>query len=234
MKYDIKAFDPGKIHVSPSLLAADFSRLGEQVAEAEAAGCEFLHLDIMDGHFVPNLTFGPALIKTLRKNSGMLFDVHFMLTDPVKYVKPFADAGADLITFHIEANGDPAETIAEIRRQGCRVGLSLKPGTPAEAVFPWLEKVDMILVMTVEPGFGGQSFMADQIPKTAAIFEEIKKRRLPVYVEVDGGIDAKTAPGIVSAGAGVLVAGTGVFRAPAGMAAAASQLMSLSGQLPAR
>ena len=234
MKYDITALDLGKIHVSPSLLAADFSRLGEQVAEAEAAGCELLHLDIMDGHFVPNLTFGPALVKTLRKNSGMLFDVHFMLTDPVKYVKPFADAGADLITFHIEANGNPAETIAEIRKNECRVGLSLKPGTPAEAVFPWLDQVDMILVMTVEPGFGGQSFMADQIPKTAAIFSEIKKRGLPVFVEVDGGIDAKTAPGIVSAGAGVLVAGTGVFRAPAGMAAAAGQLMGFSGLLPAR
>ena len=144
------------------------------------------------------------------------------------------NAGADLITFHIEANGNPAETIAEIRKNECRVGLSLKPGTPAEAVFPWLDQVDMILVMTVEPGFGGQSFMADQIPKTAAIFSEIKKRGLPVFVEVDGGIDAKTAPGIVSAGAGVLVAGTGVFRAPAGMAAAAGQLMGFSGLLPAR
>ena len=234
MKYDLMTFDPGKILVSPSLLAADFARLGEQIAEAEAAGCKLLHLDIMDGHFVPNLTFGPALVKALRKDSGMLFDVHFMLTDPIKYVKPFAEAGADLITFHIEANGDPAETIAEIRKYDCRVGLTLKPGTPAEAVFPWLDKVDMILVMTVEPGFGGQSFMADQIPKVDAIFKEIKRRNLPVFIEVDGGIDAKTAPGIVAAGANVLVAGTGVFRAPAGMKAAAGQLMSLSETLPAR
>lgn len=234
MKYDIKDFDPAAIHVSPSLLAADFSKLGEQVAEAERAGCKLLHLDIMDGHFVPNLTFGPALVKALRNDSGMLFDVHFMLTDPIKYVKPFADAGADLITFHIEANGDPAETIAEIRKNNCRVGLTLKPGTPAEAVFPWLDQVDMILVMTVEPGFGGQSFMENQIPKVAAIFEEIKKRNLPVLIEVDGGIDARTAPGIVSAGAGVLVAGTGVFRAPDGMAAAAGRLLGLSSLLPAR
>ena len=234
MKYDMKSFDPAEILVSPSLLAADFSKLGEQVAEAEAAGCKLLHLDIMDGHFVPNLTFGPALVKALRKDSGMLFDVHFMLSDPIKYVKPFADAGADLITFHIESNGNPADTIAEIRNHGCRVGLTLKPGTPAEAVFPWLDQVDMILVMTVEPGFGGQSFMENQIPKVAAIFEEIKKRNLPVFIEVDGGIDAKTAPGIVAAGADVLVAGTGVFRAPAGMKAAAGQLLSLSNLLPAR
>jgi ribulose-phosphate 3-epimerase len=214
MKYDLKSFDPAKILVSPSLLAADFSKLGEQVAEAEAAGCKLLHLDIMDGHFVPNLTFGPAVVKALRKDSGMLFDVHFMLSDPIKYVKPFADAGADLITFHIESNGNPAETIAEIRKHDCRVGLTLKPGTPAEAVFPWLDQVDMILVMTVNPGFGGQSIIYGTLDKVKALRKYIDEHELSIDIQVDGGINEKNVGLAASAGANIIVAGSAIFKAP--------------------
>ena len=223
-----------KVLVSPSILASDFSRLGEDVKRVEDAGCDMLHLDIMDGHFVPNLTFGPPLVASIRKNSALLFDTHLMLTNPLDYVKPFAEAGADSITFHVESENDPLEVIEAIRAQGCSVGISVKPGTSAKALEQYIGLVDMVLVMTVEPGFGGQSFMADMIPKVAEVFAMFREKNPEGFIEVDGGIDARTAPEIIRAGAGVLVAGTAVFRAKEGAAEAIRTLHSYSGLLPAR
>lgn len=223
-----------KVLVSPSILASDFSRLGEDVKRVEDAGCDMLHLDIMDGHFVPNLTFGPPLVASIRKNSALLFDTHLMLTNPLDYVKPFAEAGADSITFHVESENDPLEVIEAIRAQGCSVGISVKPGTSAKALEQYIGLVDMVLVMTVEPGFGGQSFMADMIPKVAEVFAMFREKNPEGFIEVDGGIDARTAPEIIRAGAGVLVAGTAVFRAKEGAAEAICTLHSYSGLLPAR
>lgn len=223
-----------QILVSPSILASDFSRLGEDVKRVEDAGCDMLHLDIMDGHFVPNLTFGPPLVSSIRKHSNLLFDTHLMLTNPLKYIKPFAEAGADSITFHVESENDPREVISAIREEGCSVGISVKPGTPASALEQYIELVDMVLVMTVEPGFGGQSFMPDMIPKVAEIFAMFREKNPEGFIEVDGGIDARTAPEIIRAGASVLVAGTAVFRAKEGAAEAIRVLHSYSGLLPAR
>ena len=223
-----------KVLVSPSILASDFSRLGEDVKRVEDAGCDMLHLDIMDGHFVPNLTFGPPLVASIRKNSALLFDTHLMLTNPLDYVKPFAEAGADSITFHVESENDPLEVIEAIRAQGCSVGISVKPGTSAKVLEQYIGLVDMVLVMTVEPGFGGQSFMADMIPKVAEVFAMFREKNPEGFIEVDGGIDARTAPEIIRAGAGVLVAGTAVFRAKEGAAEAIRTLHSYSGLLPAR
>ena len=223
-----------RILVSPSILASDFSHLGEDVKRVEDAGCDMLHLDIMDGHFVPNLTFGPPLVASIRKGSSLLFDTHLMLTNPLDYVKPFAEAGADSITFHVESENDPLEVIEAIRAQGCSVGISVKPGTPAKALEKYFGLVDMVLVMTVEPGFGGQSFMADMIPKVAEIFAIFREKNPGGRIEVDGGIDARTAPEIVRAGASVLVAGTAVFRAKEGAAEAIRILHGFSGLLPAR
>lgn len=202
--------------ISPSLLAADFCALGDDVARVEKAGADLLHLDIMDGHMVPNISFGPAVVKALRSKSDLLFDTHLMISHPAIYAPEFAKAGSDHITFHLECDDPAGEVISAIRKTGCTVGISLKPGTPAEAVFPWLDQIDLVLVMTVEPGFGGQKFMADQLPKIRLIREECQRRQLPMHIEVDGGIDAETAPLCRAAGAGVFVAGTSIFRNPAG------------------
>ncbi len=223
-----------RVLVSPSILASDFSRLGAEVKRVEDAGCDMLHLDIMDGHFVPNLTFGPPLVASIRKESDLLFDTHLMLTNPLEYVKPFAEAGADSITFHVESENDPLEVIEAIRAQGCSAGISVKPGTPAKALEKYIGLIDMVLVMTVEPGFGGQSFMADMIPKVSEIFAMFREKNPAGFLEVDGGIDARTAPDIIRAGAGVLVAGTAVFRAKEGAAEAIRTLHGYSGYLPAR
>ena len=200
------------ILISPSVLASDFSRLGDEAARMADAGAEYLHLDVMDGVFVPNISFGAPVIRAIRKCSDAFFDVHLMITDPIRYVRDFRDAGADGITFHVEAAPDPAAAADAIRALGCRTAVSLKPATPAEAVFPLLDRVDMVLVMTVEPGFGGQSFMHDMCAKIRALRHECARRGLSTDIQVDGGIDEKTVVEAASAGANVFVAGSAVFR----------------------
>ena len=199
--------------VAPSLLSCDFAKMGEEVQRVDRAGADWIHLDVMDGHFVPNLTIGPAIVSAVRPYTELPFDVHLMIDYPFDYIDAFADAGADIITFHVEAESDIEKTLEKIKSRGIRAGLVIKPKTPAEAVYEYLDRVYMILVMTVEPGFGGQSFMADMLPKVTAIKEECAKRGLEVLVEVDGGISEKTAPFAAKAGVDVCVSGTGVFKA---------------------
>lgn len=199
--------------VAPSLLSCDFSRMGEEIIRIDKAGADYVHLDVMDGHFVPNLTIGPAIIAALRSLTRLPFDVHLMIEHPLDYIDAFADAGADIITFHVESSSDILKTISKIRSRGVSPGLVIKPKTPAEAVFPYLELVDLILIMTVEPGFGGQSFMDDMMPKVSAIREECRKRGLNVLLEADGGISEKTVGICAEAGVDISVSGTGVFKA---------------------
>lgn len=201
------------IHISPSLLAADFSKLSEEISAVEEAGATMLHLDVMDGLFVNNISFGIPVIQSIRKVSNIIFDVHLMIQAPERYITQFAEAGADLITIHYEACEDVAATLKMIRSLGKRAALSVKPKTPIEAVYPYLSLCDMILIMTVEPGFGGQSFMHDMLSKVEQLRKKIDDEGLCIDIQVDGGVNAETARLCREAGANILVAGSAVFRA---------------------
>jgi len=223
-RHPINELAPERLLVAPSVLAADFSKLGEELKRVEKGGCDLIHLDVMDGHFVPNLTFGPALVSAIRKVSNLTFDTHLMVSHPLNFVEPFAKAGSDHITFHVESEDNPAEVIAAIKAAGCSVGISLRPKTKAEALLPYLDKIDMVLIMTVEPGFGGQAFMHDMIPKIKTVKELVSKDARRVHIQVDGGIDMDTVSLVAAAGANVMVAGTSVFRSPAGADVAIAKL----------
>ncbi len=202
------------ICIAPSILSADFSMLGQAAADMERFGADILHIDVMDGHFVPNLTIGPVVVKSLRRWASLPFDVHLMISRPLDYVEVFAKAGADVISFHPEAESDVRETINKIKECGAKPALAIKPATPAKEIFPYLDDIYMVLVMTVEPGFGGQSFMSDMVGKISEVKAEIDRRGLGVNIEVDGGISPDTAPLVAKAGANWLVAGSAIFNAP--------------------
>lgn len=197
--------------LSPSILAADFARLGEQIKEADEAGAEYIHIDVMDGVFVPSISFGMPVIRTIRKVTDRVFDVHLMIVEPNRYLKEFKECGADSITFHLEATDDADETIDLIRNLGCRVGMSIKPKTPVEAVKKYLPKLDMILVMTVEPGFGGQKYISESTERIRRVREMADEMGLDLDIQVDGGITLERARVVLDAGANVIVAGSAVF-----------------------
>ncbi|NOY74376.1 MAG: ribulose-phosphate 3-epimerase [Kiritimatiellaeota bacterium] len=216
MGQSIKNLDNDTLLVAPSILAADFADLGADIRRVEKAGADIVHIDVMDGHFVPNISLGPPVVKSIRKVTNLPFDTHLMISEPRKYAESFAKAGSDHITFHLESEGDPKKTIDLIRSLGCTVGICLKPKTSAKLVLPFLELIDMVLVMTVEPGFGGQSFIADMMPKVREIRDAITAENRKTHLEVDGGVDADTVGEVFAAGANMMVAGTSVFRHPEG------------------
>ena len=197
--------------IAPSILAADFSRLGEEVRAAEEAGADMIHVDVMDGHFVPNISIGPAVIKAIRPHSRLPFDVHLMIAPVDPFIEAFREAGADIITVHPEAGPHVHRTLQAVKSSGAKAGLSLNPGTPVETIDPLIDIIDLVLVMSVNPGFGGQSFIESALAKIEKVRRKIDQSGRDIILEVDGGVNARTAPRVIAAGATALVAGTAVF-----------------------
>ncbi|MFO7483424.1 ribulose-phosphate 3-epimerase [Oceanibaculum nanhaiense] len=216
------------VKIAPSILSADFARLGEEVRALTEAGADYVHVDVMDGHFVPNLTIGPLVVKALRPHSALPFDVHLMITPVDPFIEAFAEAGADIISFHPEAGAHPHRTVQLIKSFGKKAGIVLNPATPVEAVEYLMGDIDLILVMSVNPGFGGQSFIDSQLDKIARLRRMIDDSGRAIELEVDGGVNTRTAPQVIAAGADVLVAGTATFAG--GTAAYATNIQTLRGK----
>ena len=198
--------------LSPSILSADFTILGQQIQEADKAGAGYIHIDVMDGIFVPSISYGMPVIKSIRKATDKVFDVHIMIADPIRYIEDLVESGADIITFHLEATDDAKAVIDKIHSLGIKAGISIKPGTPVAELAPYLDLVDMILIMTVEPGFGGQSFIPESLDRIRELRKMLDERGLSTDVEVDGGIYAENVDKVLDAGANVIVSGSGVFK----------------------